>query len=1141
MLFYLHFSKVISIFAKIFRGLSLNHLLYEQQIETNNMKKNLLAFVLILLPLIANADVVIREENFPDVNFRSYLLGQDYGMDGIITDSEIENITRIDVSSLGISSLKGIEMFYNLLDLFCSKNLLTALDVSKNTRLTELACSDNKLTTLDVSKNMLLEILLCENNQLTTLNLSRNKALYYLRCFKNRIGLDGMSELVGTLPTISNEIDASLIVAYYKNETNVCSKKQVEIAKNKGWKVYEQKNEYGETHPYYGCITIDESYFPDGNFREFLTEQPYGADGALTDNEIKNVTRLDFSGRGIRSVKGIEYFKELTFVNCTNNQIIGTDAGNLMLSLPNLNNNIGRLVFVSTGPNSTDRNMCTRSQIDRANSWIVLENTEQEGWKEFSGCDYYTTNCSYSWESPSGTVEEMGGYASYKCGPEGADRVNYQNNGYWTLSLNGKKTSMGKETSEAGGYIQIDLDQPLDICDVINITGYIYKPEESRIANIFVNFEKGDGVDDSYYFADNDNLAKGGTMITHTLAVPSSAYGSRYIQLTRATTQTNIFITKLTITRREPKPDIAISEDNFPDTSFRKYLKEQSYGLDGKISHEEICTIQTIDVHGKGISNLKGIEHFVALTSLGCYNNQLTELDLSNNTILQNLYCFSNSIETLDISNNTALIDLRCGDNQLSSLDLSNNVDLKYLNCESNELTSIDVSKNLSLETLYCDINYLTHLDVSNNKALIDLACYGNQIKDTEMDILVNSLPIQSYAEFNVYYPDEEEGNVCTKAQVSIAKQKGWLVLYWNNGKWEEYGGYEPSIIINEANFPDANFRTYLLNQSYGADGKITESEISNIESIDVHEQGIMSLKGVEFFTALQYLFCYKNQIKSLDVSKNSALKELWCYNNQLKSLDVSNNLALQKLVCPVNKLTELDVSMLTLLQQFQCQTNKITKLDVSNNTALNMLNCGSNNLTSLDISKNTVLETLYCNSNQLTTIDISQNALLSKLYCYNNLFTNLDVSNNPNLTVIECSNNYLTSLDVSKNTNLTFLSCYCNSICGNNMDNLVNSLPVQENAQFWVYNSDDENENNVCTTIQVQQANAKGWIVAYIKNGGGYIYDGSDPAAVEGTNVDKNEIAEVYTFDGKRIDSMQKGLNLIKMKDGTTRKIIVR
>ena len=108
-------------------------------------------------------------------------------------------------------------------------------------------------------------------------------------------------------------------------------------------------------------------------------------------------------------------------------------------------------------------------------------------------------------------------------------------------------------------------------------------------------------------------------------------------------------------------------------------------------------------------------------------------------------------------------------------------------------------------------------------------------------------------------------------------------------------------------------------------------------------------------------------------------------------------------------------------------------------------------------------------------------------------------------------------------------------------MDNLVSSLPVQDYAEFWVYNSDDEDEKNVCTTIQVQQANDKGWIVAYIKDEKGYIYHGSDPAVVENINVDKNGITEVYTFDGKRIDYIQKGLNIIKMKDGTTRKIIVR
>lgn len=87
-------------------------------------------------------------------------------------------------------------------------------------------------------------------------------------------------------------------------------------------------------------------------------------------------------------------------------------------------------------------------------------------------------------------------------------------------------------------------------------------------------------------------------------------------------------------------------------------------------------------------------------------------------------------------------------------------------------------------------------------------------------------------------------------------------------------------VEINEENFPDANFRSYLLSQSYGADGKITESEIKNIVNIDVYNKGIISLKGVEFFTALTNLSCYRNQLTALDVSKNTALRTLECYSH---------------------------------------------------------------------------------------------------------------------------------------------------------------------------------------------------------------------------------------------------------------------
>ena len=53
--------------------------------------------------------VGIDKTNFPDDNFWNYLLEQDYGKDGVLTEAEIRNITVMDVSEKDIKSLKGIE------------------------------------------------------------------------------------------------------------------------------------------------------------------------------------------------------------------------------------------------------------------------------------------------------------------------------------------------------------------------------------------------------------------------------------------------------------------------------------------------------------------------------------------------------------------------------------------------------------------------------------------------------------------------------------------------------------------------------------------------------------------------------------------------------------------------------------------------------------------------------------------------------------------------------------------------------------------------------------------------------------------------------------------------------------------------
>lgn len=237
---------------------------------------------------------------------------------------------------------------------------------------------------------------------------------------------------------------------------------------------------------------------------------------------------------------------------------------------------------------------------------------------------------------------------------------------------------------------------------------------------------------------------------------------------------------------------------------------------------------------------------------------------------------------------------------------------------------------------------------------------------------------------------------------------------------WEELN----TIAINEANFPDANFRTVVSTFDKNGDGKLNEAEIAAVTEIDCSEKNISSLNGIEYFTALEWLSCDSNQLTTLDVSKNTALKMLYCGCNQLTTLDVSKNTALTVLGCGENQLTTLDISKNTALDNLYCSSNPLITLDVSRNTALMVLCCCDNQLTNLDVSKNTALTYLRCNVNQLTSLDVSKNTALTNLNCESNNLTSLNVSKNTALTELDCSCNRLTSLDVSRNTALINLSC---------------------------------------------------------------------------------------------------------------------
>ena len=236
-------------------------------------------------------------------------------------------------------------------------------------------------------------------------------------------------------------------------------------------------------------------------------------------------------------------------------------------------------------------------------------------------------------------------------------------------------------------------------------------------------------------------------------------------------------------------------------------------------------------------------------------------------------------------------------------------------------------------------------------------------------------------------------------------------------------------VYINDTNFPDANFRDYLLSKTTtyttdGSDKYYTQEQINSIVSINCSEKNIESLKGIEYFTALEQLYCENNQLTSLDVTKNTALTELVCYFNELTELDITKNTALTYLECAYNRLTSLDVTKNTALETLGCADNQLTSLDVTKNTALETLNCSNTSLASLDVTKNTALKNLLCINNAMKSLDITKNTALEYLNCDGNQLTSLDLTKYTALSKLACRDNQLTSLVFAKNIDMEDLFC---------------------------------------------------------------------------------------------------------------------
>ena len=525
-----------------------------------------------------------------------------------------------------------------------------------------------------------------------------------------------------------------------------------------------------------------------------------------------------------------------------------------------------------------------------------------------------------------------------------------------------------------------------------------------------------------------------------------------------------------------------ISETNFPDYYFRKYVSEKCDKDDnGSLSKAELESVTSINVSNttnyKPIASLKGIEHFTKLQKLDFKNQtKVSAIDVSQNPELTSLDCSGTAISELDVSENPKLAWLYCSDTDIASIDVSANTALKQLSCHETNIAELDVSKNTELTGLSASDTALTSLNIENNTKLTSVSLKNTKIEylDASKNPLITRIDCAGTPIYGIVLAENNKFSKAGKLaagtfDIEVPSGSFKLADFFEkmdvsrvtaisggtikNGIVSEYTGEEPVVCkfvagnnklgaevyleltlnltvtpseegleINGANFPDEIFRNYVSEKcDSDGNGKLTEAEIAAVTEINIATGSNWMYKGAKDLTGIEYF---------------TALKKLQCAGSKVTALDVTKNTALEYLQCNGTAITALDVSKNTALKELSCHETAIGKLDLTNNAALETLYCYDTAITALDVSHNPKLVLLSAYKTGIESLDLSQNTELKKVYLSETKLTQLDTSKNEKLEQLDVNDTQMSYLDVSHNAGLLRLDCKNTPLYGLNVGN---------------------------------------------------------------------------------------------------------
>ena len=153
-------------------------------------------------------------------------------------------------------------------------------------------------------------------------------------------------------------------------------------------------------------VRIDGEHFPDENFRNYILAQPYGTDEYLTCEDVPSIMSLIINNKNISDLTGIGYFSNLTYLNCSFNNlttldlshnamlnnvycqvnnIAGSGVEEMIVNLPVVDN---KTIYLYKPDATSENNLFTRPfvQLAKRLGWVVKRySTESSSWIDYDG------------------------------------------------------------------------------------------------------------------------------------------------------------------------------------------------------------------------------------------------------------------------------------------------------------------------------------------------------------------------------------------------------------------------------------------------------------------------------------------------------------------------------------------------------------------------------------------------------------------------------------------------------------------------------------------------------------------------------------------------------------------------------------